>query len=92
MRPDPITVEAGGVQYTVQPLTLRQVRLIEKLLRGTPDSETDRAIEIIKVGLEEYPSVADDSMIISFSDIDSIASTVLQMGGFLRRDADSPGK
>jgi hypothetical protein len=96
MRPDPITVTLGDLDFTIRPLTLGQVRKVEEILLDPARAARGNipvAMDIVAVALRrDYQEEA--------SNIDDLEGTsmevmlaqgaILRLSGFL--EAGEPGE
>jgi hypothetical protein len=95
MRPQPETVSVSGYEFTINPLTLGQVRRVYEIMRTPNMDQFERTLKIIMVGLERnHPESvkAIDELVISYDQIELIAAATLRMGGFMRRGDDPTGE
>jgi len=97
MRPQPITLQLGGEDWRVRPLTLAQIQRIEPLL--LPEAQRAgtsiaAATEIIAVALErDHPQAAQKLHEIEATagDIAAAMQAVLRLAGFIPSDqAETP--
>lgn len=84
MRPEPVKITIGDKDFTIKPLTLRQIREIDKTLRNLDISEIEKTSEILRIGLSrDYPEVAAnmDDLEIPMVDLGPICRQILTVGG-----------
>lgn len=98
MRVQPETIELGGHEWVIRPLTLRQVQEIEPILMESAlggKGNVGSAMEIVAIALRrDHPEVA-----AKLADVEATApevgaamSAVLRLGGFIQAEAsgDTP--
>lgn len=94
MRPDPVTITIDK-DYIVRPLTLRQLREVDEILRnakGRP--QLDITTDVLRAGLSrDYPEVAAslDDLEISMSDLGDYFTKILKVGGIVM-ETKTPGE
>jgi len=86
MRPDPVVLIIENVEYLIRPLTLRQVREVDKILRDTSLGEVDKILEIVRIALsrdhaERAASLYDAE--VSLVDLGPMCELVLKVGGMV---------
>lgn len=90
MRPEPITIEFYDEKFVVRPLTLGQIRKLDKLLRDPAlvSENLERSIQIIAIALErDHPEVAAKFMEGDFeapmAPLGPVTQEILRIGGML---------
>ena len=84
MRPEPVKITLGDKEFTIKPLTLRQIREIDKILRNLDITEIEKTSEILRVGLSrDYPEDAKnlEDLEIPMVDLGPICRQILTVGG-----------
>lgn len=84
MRPEPIKISLGGEEFTIRPLTLRQIRKIDEVLKNAEMAELDKIVTVIGIGLSrDYSEAAGnlDDMEVQMMDLGPILEKILRVGG-----------
>jgi len=92
MRPDPQMITLGEMSFSIRPLTLKQVRAIERVMSSS-ESSIGLSIEIIRIGLDRDHAEAAaqiDDIEASGGDAAQAMAVILRLGGFLQESA--PGE
>lgn len=89
MRPQPETIRLGACEWTVRPLTLRQVQEIEPILMssiGEKQGNVAAATAIVAIALgRDHPDAAAclGDVETTAPEIGAAMATVLRLGGFI---------
>jgi hypothetical protein len=90
MRPDHIEIAFGGRKFTIQPLTIGQIRKIEKAITIPQGEARDIPFTVIGIALSRhYSEVAVDDLESDADEIVANFNAILQLGGFKKA---SPGE
>jgi len=84
MRPEPVTIKLGEMTFIIRPLTLRQIRGIDKILRNIDLTEIEKTFMIIQMGLSrDFPDTARDmeDLEIPMMDLGPACHSILMVGG-----------
>jgi len=97
MASEPQTIILGERRFEIRPLTLGQVRKIDKYLAEPVTSNVDRCIAILKIALERDHKdmrafLDDEEGELSVAELAEAMKRVLRAGGFVTEAPKKPGE
>ncbi|KAF2991158.1 hypothetical protein OGR47_02680 [Methylocystis sp. MJC1] len=87
MRPDPIEIAFGDQKFTIKPLTIAQIRKIEKAVSAPDSVAGDIPFTVIGIALSrDHGNVVLDDLESETGEIIAAFNAILQLGGFKKAE------
>lgn len=88
MRPEPIEIAFGDHKFTIKPLTIGQIRKIEKAVSAPDSAAADIPFTVIGIALSrDHGNVVLDDLESETGEIIAAFNAILQLGGFKKAES-----